>query len=212
MGRSPAPASREVTVAAPAVSAPVAARVAAATPFATTATGSDILACVLYGFLLVRIRGYVTRDGIHTVPASLLPGPSTAILPRTWRVVRRRISHGVGQQTEHLTQNARDGSNRGARHDQDDQRAPRQKRDPAVRGRDDWGRPPVELGALETELAREEAACEARICSSDNERDASATTVSSVVCNGVDHRGCQSVVRSWFRAPPPRPGAWTWRT
>jgi hypothetical protein len=73
----------------------------------STQTASDILACILYGFAKVKVRGYVTRDGIHTVPASMLPGPSTTILPRTWSVIRRRMSRSVSQQTEYLTQNVR---------------------------------------------------------------------------------------------------------
>ena len=73
----------------------------------STQTASDILACVLYGFAKVKVRGHVTRDGIHTVPASMLPGPSTTILPRTWSVIRRRMSRSVSQQTEYLTQNVR---------------------------------------------------------------------------------------------------------
>ena len=70
-------------------------------------TASDILACILYGFSRVKVRGFVTRDGIHTVPASLLPGPSTAILPQRWSVIRRRMSRSINQQAEFLTQNAR---------------------------------------------------------------------------------------------------------
>lgn len=81
-----------------------------ATSLSGTSDASDIIACLLYGFTRVKIRGYVTRDGIHTVPASLVSGASTAILPRSWRVVRRRISRSADRQTEHLTQNARDGA------------------------------------------------------------------------------------------------------
>lgn len=72
-----------------------------------TSTASDILACVMFGFLRMRVRGYVTRDGVHSTPAQLVPGPATLILPRAWRVARRRVSRTVGQQSESLTQNSR---------------------------------------------------------------------------------------------------------
>ena len=72
-----------------------------------TSTASSILACVIYGFTRAAIRGYVTRDGIHSVPSSLVPGPATAQLPISWRVVRRRISRTTDQQSELMTQNTR---------------------------------------------------------------------------------------------------------
>ena len=74
---------------------------------ASTDTASNILACIIFGFTRVMVRGFVTRDGIHTVPSSLLPGPATTTLPRSWRVVRRRVSRTADQQSEHLTQNSR---------------------------------------------------------------------------------------------------------
>ena len=73
-----------------------------------TGSAADVLACMSYGFLRVKVRGYVTRDGVHTVPAKLVPGPSTAILPSAWRVVRRRVARAADRYVEHLTQNARE--------------------------------------------------------------------------------------------------------
>ena len=69
---------------------------------------AEFLVCLMYGFLGVRIQGYVTRDGLHSVPSSLVPGPATATLPSAWCVVRRYSTRGVGQRDEFMTQNSRD--------------------------------------------------------------------------------------------------------
>ena len=68
---------------------------------------AGLLSCVLFGFLGLRFQGYITRDGYHTVPATLVSGPSTAILPQPWFVVRRKVSGASGQKLERLTQNSR---------------------------------------------------------------------------------------------------------
>lgn len=68
---------------------------------------SDVLACVMYGFLGARIQGTVSRDGVHTVPAALVNGPATAALPHAWCVARRRSSRGIGERTEFIVHNSR---------------------------------------------------------------------------------------------------------
>lgn len=73
----------------------------------STETASDIVACMVFGFLRARIQGHVTSMGVYTVPANLLPGPSTAILPRAWRLVRRKMTQGMNSQSEHIVQNTR---------------------------------------------------------------------------------------------------------
>ena len=76
----------------------------------STHAAANLLACVLYGFAGLRFQGHITRDGIHVVPAALVSGPTTAVLPKEWGLVRRKISRGGGERKEYLTQNVRDGA------------------------------------------------------------------------------------------------------
>jgi hypothetical protein len=76
----------------------------------STHAAANVLACMLYGFVGLRFQGHITRDGIHVVPAALVSGPTTAVLPREWGLVRRKISRGGGERREYLTQNVRDGA------------------------------------------------------------------------------------------------------
>lgn len=71
-----------------------------------TTVASDIVSTVAFGFLGLRIQGHITRDGIHVVPNAIVDGPSTAVLPSSWGVVRRRASGSIGARAEHITQNS----------------------------------------------------------------------------------------------------------
>lgn len=72
----------------------------------TTQSASAFLASILYGFLRIRLQGNITRDGIHNVSVTLASGPSTAVLPQSWGVVKRRMSKGLTLQTDTYVQNS----------------------------------------------------------------------------------------------------------
>lgn len=68
---------------------------------------SDVVACLMYGFLGMRFQGYVTREGYHTVPAKLLYAPSVTVLPEEVYVVHHTATSAPGERTERLVQNSR---------------------------------------------------------------------------------------------------------
>jgi len=70
---------------------------------------SELVATFSFGFLGLKLQGQVARDGVHLVPAALVSGPTVTTLPKSIFLVRRHVSRGMGERTEHLTQNARAG-------------------------------------------------------------------------------------------------------